>query len=74
MYIWQYHQHHQDHRIINDLKLKDFHVNGKDVLEDHVFFVMLANALTLHVLGPPDPLLVQERPQLYLEHCTIMYS
>ena len=47
-----------------------FHENHKDDQGDgehHVFFVMFANnALALHVLGPPDPLLVQGRSHLHL--------
>ena len=46
---------------------KDDQGDGEDAVEHHVSFVMFANnALALHVLSPPDPLLVQGRPHLHL--------
>ena len=46
---------------------KDDQGDGEDAVEHHVFFVMFSNnALALHVLGPPDPLLVQVRSHLHL--------
>ena len=63
-------QHHQGHRVINDgyhENYKDDQGDGEDAVEHHVFFVMFANnALALHVLSPPDPLLVQVRSHLHL--------
>ena len=33
-------------------------MTDEDVAKHHVFFVMFANAVTLHVIGPPDPCLI----------------
>merc|ERR1719209_1226750 len=39
------------------------------VTKSHVLEVMFADDLALHVLGPPDPPLVQSRPHLHLRKC-----